>query len=108
MSGRTGKIEAQAVQVPCSLSRDPHQKQSLIADAAAHIMLAALASDISIPAHSNVVLYGTVEQRTGVIVEVSCHSVANRATHRGIPTRMSIPSTPRLDSACVGSRICDL
>ena len=61
MSGRIGKTEAQLVQAPCSFSRDPHQKQSLIAVAAALIMLAALASDIPIPAHSNVVLYVAVE-----------------------------------------------
>ena len=61
MSGRIGKIEAQLVQAPRSLSRDPHQKQSLIAVAAAHIMLAALAPHVPVTAHSNVVLYGTVE-----------------------------------------------
>jgi hypothetical protein len=61
MSGRIGKTEAQLVQVPDSFSRDPHQKQSLIAVATAHVMLAALAPHVPVTAISEVVLYGAVK-----------------------------------------------
>ena len=61
MSGRIGKIDAHDVQTPLSLRGPAHQKQSLIAVAAMLKMVATLASDIPIPAHSNVVLYVAVE-----------------------------------------------
>jgi hypothetical protein len=83
MCGRTGKTEAQLVQAPLSLSKAPHQKQSVVI-AITHTVavLAALASVGILPVQGAGMLHCTV-------LNGAPRSMPRNDTHLGSPTRMS-------------------